>query len=113
MMACLVNPNVRKDRKTIAFARYIMAVHLGRELTAEETVDHINEDKTDDSITNLQLMSRKDNKAKSQKPRTWITAVCPHCHSQFKYMKGQRKNSRNPACSRRCASKFQWSNKPL
>jgi len=38
--------------------RYIMEQYLGRELSQEELVHHINFDKTDNEIENLQVMSR-------------------------------------------------------
>ena len=64
-MVCLVNSN--KDRTTIALARYKMAVKLGRLLTDDEQVDHIDNDKTNDDIENLQLLTPEENRAKYQK----------------------------------------------
>ena len=54
-MVCLFNSN--KDRTTIALARYRMAVKLGRMLRDDEQVDHIDNDKTNDDINNLQILS--------------------------------------------------------
>ena len=45
------------DGKQIPRARWVMSQHLGRVLLPSEIVHHINEDKMDDSIENLQLMS--------------------------------------------------------
>lgn len=58
-IVCLVN--TRKERTTIAYARYLMSVKLGRYLAKEETVDHIDNDKTNDSTDNLQLLSSLQN----------------------------------------------------
>ena len=44
-----------------AYARYLMAVQRGSYLLSNETVDHIDEDKTNDSVDNLQILSREDN----------------------------------------------------
>lgn len=55
----LVEPNGKLH--STAYARYLMSVKLGRFLEPNETVDHINEDKTDDRLENLQLMSTADN----------------------------------------------------
>ena len=63
-MVCLVNG--AKDRTTIALARYRMAIKLGRLLRDDEQVDHIDNDKTNDSIDNLQILSKEDNIAKYQ-----------------------------------------------
>ncbi len=46
--------------KKIDEHRYIMEQHLGRKLTRYEVVHHINEDKRDNRLENLQLMSLKE-----------------------------------------------------
>ena len=40
--------------------RYVMEKHLGRKLTGDEVVHHINEDKGDNRIDNLQVMTRAE-----------------------------------------------------
>ncbi len=105
-MACLVNPYNRKDRKTISYARYLFSVHLKRILSEDETVDHINNDKMDDRIDNFQILSRKDNKAKSQGKRTFINYTCPSCSSIFSRRKGASYNVKFPSCSKVCAGKY-------
>ncbi len=47
-------------RQTKSYPRLMMEQHLGRGLTKEETVDHINNDFTDDRIENLQILSLSD-----------------------------------------------------
>lgn len=60
-MICLCNGD---KRTTIAYARYLMAVKLGRMLTADEQVDHIDNDKTNDAIENLQILAPAANRKK-------------------------------------------------
>lgn len=61
----LVSPDNRKS--STQYARYLLAVHLGRYLTSEETVDHIDGNKENDDISNLQILSRQENLRKSAK----------------------------------------------
>lgn len=56
--------NSELKRTTISYARYLMSVKLKRFLTVEETVDHIDNDRTNDSIENLQILSDKEDKKK-------------------------------------------------
>lgn len=53
-----------KDGKSVKgtpYARYLMAVKLGRFLTKDEQVDHIDNDKTNDDINNLQILTQAEN----------------------------------------------------
>lgn len=97
-------------RRLISKARYLMSVKLGRVLTSLEEVDHIDGDKSNDDIGNLQILSPSENKAKSV-IETGRTAVdielqCPICNSTF-YRSKQRvsfklKEGKTPTCSRSC-----------
>ena len=68
-------------RRTKSYPRYLLETHLKRELTYEETVDHIDNDKTNDSIENLQILSLSENAKKQQvlNPRKIYEFVCPCC----------------------------------
>lgn len=47
-------------KRTISFARYLMEMHLRRKLLDNEDVHHIDEDKTNDSLTNLEVLTKDE-----------------------------------------------------
>ena len=64
-----------KDTKmTTSYARYLMSVKLGRFLDKNEVVDHIDNDRTNDVIENLQILTEKDNIDK------YLTTIEHHVH---------------------------------
>lgn len=51
---------IRKDGKYYKEHRYIMMQHIGRELSRNEDVHHINGNKLDNHIENLQLLTKSE-----------------------------------------------------
>lgn len=107
-----INGNNQK-RSSTQYARYKLAVNLGRYLTKDETVDHIDNDKTNDDISNLQILSRRDNICKSQK-KPPLTSNCFICGKSFNVRRNLTVEKRlkyennelccSPECGRRKAS---------
>ena len=99
-------------RQTLSYPRYLMEQHLGRKLTSEETIDHINEDCTDDRIENLQLLTREENASKSAivHPAKIYMFICPECGIETSKLLSVVNHNRaqgkaGPFCSKRCAGK--------
>ena len=103
--------NSHNDRSSTQYARYLMAVKLKRYLREDETVDHIDNDKTNDCVENLQILSRADNTRKTQKKADY-KCVCPICGKEFvvprRRASGAKKReqilSGKRCCSRKCAN---------
>lgn len=48
------------SKRQLLYSRHLMEQHLGRQLGRDEHVHHVNEDKTDDRLENLQVESLSD-----------------------------------------------------
>ena len=113
--ANLVKISDTSERTTLSFARYVMSVKLGRLLdTATEHVDHINNNKSDDRIENLQILSPEENKKKQQDYYKSLNPDkmeinCSFCGDVFKILiKNHRYHTKQGRtkfnCSRKCAA---------
>lgn len=106
----VIYDNVTGKKTTMSYPKYLMEQHLGRKLEDWETVDHIDEDFTNDDLSNLQILSRQANASKASKGPTMITVVCPACKIEFTlearvYKARQLKNSSHMVfCSRSCGN---------
>ena len=95
--------NSSKDRSSCQYARYLKAVELGRYLTELEQVDHKDEDKTNDDLDNLQILTCVENNRKTFcKPP--IICTCPNCGAIFESDKRKLagKSPDEKCCSRKC-----------
>ena len=107
---------ILKTKRTQSYPRYLMELHLGRELTSEEEVDHINGNFTDDRIQNLQLLTQRENKQKSiietGRSEKFYEFDCPNCKKRAtipyrQYKHNQLNNGKTgPFCSRSCAGQY-------
>lgn len=107
---------VRSDntKTTVSYARYLMSVKLNRFLEKEEVVDHIDNNKLNDVIENLQIITSKENAIKSvihlNKQSINIEIECPVCGTKtFKKRKNvlhKIKKGTKPTCSRKCGGVY-------
>jgi len=95
--------NNSQDRSSTQYARYLMSVELGRFLRFNEQVDHIDEDKTNDDISNLQILTPLANTRKSHIVDK-IKCICPVCFKKFLSTKQRlyKKTNSTKCCSRKC-----------
>lgn len=102
------------SKKTQSYPRYLMEKQLGRKIRKNENVDHINHDKTDNAISNLQVITFKKNyekeMARPERMAKWVEFNCPVCGTKSKKRKNNvdanlKKGKSGPYCSRHCAGK--------
>lgn len=106
------------SRTTMTLARYRMCVHLGRKLEQSEEVDHKDEDRLNDDLSNLQILTRVQNLRKSaaHKGRMMVTLKCPSCQKIFERGRSQTHLAKKgvfTACSRKCSGIFEIAIKTL
>lgn len=107
---------IRNDgtRTSISYARYLMSCYLNRYLNKSEHVDHIDNNKLNDAIENLQILSAKDNNNKKNdnlgiKLQEPIVLSCPICGKKFsrpaRNINHKIKKGKSICCSRKCGGK--------
>ena len=94
--------NNSKDRTTISYARYLWIITNG-DIPLSFQVDHINNDRTDNRLENLQLLTKEENLNKSKRSTTYIHKKCELCNKPFKVRTG---NGKTKTCSRSCGGKL-------
>ena len=100
-----------KVHRIMSFARYTLAVKLGRELTEAEEADHKDGDKANDVPTNLQSLDRLANQRKAviESGRSEVQHIltCPQCGGPFtrptNYVNQRERDGRQMFCSRQCS----------
>lgn len=106
---------IKKGNKRIgvSYPKYLMELHLSRYLLPDETVDHIDRDHTNDDLSNLQVLSRREHSKLDCKRTILQTFECFVCGNKFTLNRIQlssavfwrRKGSNGPYCSKSCAGK--------
>lgn len=108
--------NSQEDIWGMTYARYLVCVKLGYILPTELEVDHINDDKTDDRIENLQVLTKEQNLLKQQynyivNQQVVYGVYCACCGSPFLLTEREVNNRiakgvELPFCGRSCAARY-------
>jgi hypothetical protein len=84
-----------------------MEVHLGRKLAEDATVDHIDKNPLNNSIDNLQVLSRSNHASLDCKRRRPVIVQCSMCGKKFEATRSQlHKDKTGFFCSKQCSGKY-------
>jgi hypothetical protein len=101
-----------KETHSMSYAKYLYTSYYKCDIAEGDEVDHIDNDKTNDVIENLQVISQKLNLNKSKRRKELIEVTCPVCGEKFLFELRNLKSHPNPCCSRKCGGiKSHWKNK--
>ena len=90
------------EMHSMSYAKYLYTSIHKCDIPEGEEIDHVNGDRMDDRIENLQKISRNLNKNKSKIRKTMIIRECPICHKKFLFELRNLASHPNPCCSRKC-----------
>lgn len=93
---------INGEMNSMSYAKYLYTSHYKCIIPIGYEIDHINGNKLDDRIENLQMISSTYNKRKDHKIKNMILLSCPICGKDFLYEKRNIKSHPNPCCSRKC-----------
>lgn len=88
---------------SMSYAKYLYTSYYECDIPDGEQIDHINGDRMDDRIENLQKISRRYNNIKDKPSKNMIIRRCPVCNDEFIFEKRNLAFRPNPCCSRKCA----------
>ena len=101
-----------KTKRVITYAKYLMEQLLKRKLSPEEEVDHIDRDKTNDVIENLQILTKSDHVKIDIKRSKLVEIVCIRCgdkafRNPVKIRHCSKQNKSGPFCNNKsCRGKY-------
>ena len=99
---------------SMSYAKYLYTSHYETDIPKGDEVDHINGDKMDDRIENLQVISAGYNRRKDKQTKVMVACICPVCGKEFLIEKRNLPFHPNPCCSRRCGGiKSHWKNQTI
>lgn len=95
-----------KERLSMSYSKYVYTSFYCEDIDSKYyQIDHIDSDKTNDAIENLQKISAEYNREKDRKRATLVPVICPICNKTFLYPERVLRYRPNPCCSRNCGGK--------
>ena len=94
---------------SMSYAKYLYTSYYNCDVDSCYHIDHINGNKMDDRIENLQKNYETYNRQKDHKHKEMVICICPVCGKEFLFEKRNLSTHPNPCCSRRCGGiKSHW-----
>lgn len=94
---------------SMSYAKYLYTSYYNCDVDSCYHIDHINGNKMDDRIENLQKISGTYNRQKDHKHKEMVICICPVCGKEFLFERRNLSTHPNPCCSRRCGGiKSHW-----
>lgn len=87
---------------SMSYAKYLYTSYYMCDVAEGDHVDHINGNKMDDRIDNLQVISGTYNRQKNKRHKEMLILKCPVCGEEFLFRKSNLSTHPNPCCSRKC-----------
>lgn len=97
------------EMHSMSYAKYLYTSHYKCDVFKGDQVDHINGNKMDDRIENLQVISSRYNSSKNHSVRVMVELECPVCKEKFLFPERNLPFKNDPCCSRKCGGiKSHW-----
>ena len=90
----------------MTYAKYLYTSHYQCDIPKGDEIDHINGDKTDDRLENLQIISKGYNIQKSHAKKEMVLRKCPIDGIEFLFPKRNLASRPNPCCCKKCGYKM-------
>lgn len=108
----LRKPNGKQT--TISYPKFLMEQKLGRYLSQDETVDHIDGNVQNNELHNLRVLKHSEHAANDSWRNKAVIFTCPTCGRQFtriglllsRALSDRKRNKAGPFCSKHCAGLY-------